>query len=818
MERLRKAWRIEVLHHSHTDIGYTERQELICRQHADFLRQAVEILRRIDAGEAEEQRGFRWQCENWWQVENFLRQADETEKTDLVRYAREGRIGLSASYLNLTDLIDARVLEEHLRAAREWADRAGLPMKSAMTADVNGYSPALPDALAGAGVRYFYSALHTHHGMYPLHRNPVFFRWRGPRGGQVLTFVGEHYHWGHVLGLCPHGTSSFMLDDDLLRRMEAGRLFATDTEETEREETDLAVKRIVRYLAGLEADGWPLDFIPVFVSGILSDNSPPNGRVAERLNRLNELFGGRVTLEMTTLDAFFEKLEASGAGMAEYSGDFTDWWADGIGSTPEAVKLYREAQRSRNLAGLLDPEGRYSDAGLRQASGRNMMLFAEHTWGHSASVSDPYLSLVSSMQLKKTAYAVNANTQANALLDGVLAGLGNRSLYPDRRLCFRVLNPYPFAVSLPVSVPLLGWEYPGGCVQRDAPLSLRNLRTGAEEPTQTDRGPRGRVAETLLSLPAGGSAELRLAYGEPGQAMPPHTGWMCADAVTDLQGIAELATPAFIETPFFTVRTDADRGVCSVVYRPTGDELLDTSGPYGAFSCRYEVTPAAGPQTASRRRMGRSRQTMNTREDRARPVRMTVTKQGPASVTLQIAFRLEGTDECLLDLKIWKPAPRLDAVIRIRKKSCPDAEAVEAVLPFVTDGNNETWIDKTGCVMRPGIDQLPGTCREFWCVQNGILRRGRAFDLLIGMPDVPLVSFGAGNKGPVALCDGQDTELNRAEIRSRIMNNFWETNFAADLGGWHEFRYTVTVTAPGDPEEQLRRCAAANTGLPVLAL
>ena len=151
MQKLQKKWRIEVLHHSHTDIGYTERQEFICRQHADFLRQVLDILRRIEAGEAEEQRGFAWQCENYWQIENFLRSASEKDRADLIRLIRAGRIGLSASYLNLTDLIDETVLEEHLQAARAWADGKGLEMKSAMTADVNGYSrrclmPCLPPA------------------------------------------------------------------------------------------------------------------------------------------------------------------------------------------------------------------------------------------------------------------------------------------------------------------------------------------------------------------------------------------------------------------------------------------------------------------------------------------------------------------------------------------------------------------------------------------------------------------------------------------------------------------------------------------------
>ena len=187
-------------------------------------------------------------------------------------------------------------------------------------------------------------------------------------------------------------------------------------------------------------------------------------------------------------------------------------------------------------------------------------------------------------------------------------------------------------------------------------------------------------------------------------------------------------------------------------------------------------------------------------------------------MTLHIAYALEGTDECSLDLKVYRSLPRLDACVRIKKKSCADPEEIQLALPFVTDGDNETWIDKTGCVIRPGLDQLPGTCQAFWCLQNGILRRGRAFDLLISSPDTPLVSFGEDPAGPARLCDGRSAALNRAEIRSRLMNNFWETNFSVDLGGWHEFRYVIALEEPADPRAQLLRCAALGTGLPVLEL
>ena len=263
VKELKRKWHIDVLHHSHTDIGYTDRQELVCRQHGDFLRQAVNILRLIDAGQAPEQQGFCWQCENFWQVERFLQYAGEEDRQALAHYIREKRIGLSASYLNLTDLIDERVLREHLALARAFADEIGAPMESAMTADVNGYSAGLPDALAEVGVKYLYSAVHTHHGMFPLHNTPAVFRWRGPGGKSVLAFSGEHYHWGHALGLCPNGVSSYMMNDDIQQDIERGKILSSDARTTEQEELALAEKRITRYLAALEEHDWPLDFVPV---------------------------------------------------------------------------------------------------------------------------------------------------------------------------------------------------------------------------------------------------------------------------------------------------------------------------------------------------------------------------------------------------------------------------------------------------------------------------------------------------------------------------------------------------------------------------
>ena len=90
-----RKWKLYLIHHSHTDIGYTDYQEKIEIYHVDYIRQVLSLLDALDRGEHPGCEGFRWQCENMWQVENFLSQASDAEKSAFAQRVREGRIGLS---------------------------------------------------------------------------------------------------------------------------------------------------------------------------------------------------------------------------------------------------------------------------------------------------------------------------------------------------------------------------------------------------------------------------------------------------------------------------------------------------------------------------------------------------------------------------------------------------------------------------------------------------------------------------------------------------------------------------------------------------
>ena len=75
-----RPWTIYAIHHSHTDIGYTERQERIEQYHVDFIRQALSITDAAQHEERPEWESFRWTCETFWAVEKFLESATTEEK------------------------------------------------------------------------------------------------------------------------------------------------------------------------------------------------------------------------------------------------------------------------------------------------------------------------------------------------------------------------------------------------------------------------------------------------------------------------------------------------------------------------------------------------------------------------------------------------------------------------------------------------------------------------------------------------------------------------------------------------------------------
>jgi len=161
--------------------------------------------------------------------------------------------------------------------------------------------------------------------MYPLRKKQTPFQWKTSNGDKVLVWNGEHYMLGNVLGLVPNQELEYITDNKRNKNL---------TQEQN------CLKRITDYLNGLSEDGYPYDFIPVMLSGLVTDNAPPNPEIIPWINHLNKILDETVHIEMIGLSDFFENVRTNCPNIPVYSGDWPDWWADGVGSTPAATNYF----------------------------------------------------------------------------------------------------------------------------------------------------------------------------------------------------------------------------------------------------------------------------------------------------------------------------------------------------------------------------------------------------------------------------------------------------------------------------------------------
>ena len=403
---------VYVVHHSHTDIGYTDLQERVIAIQVNYIKTVLSLMRQPEYAD------FRWNCETLYCVEEFWKQASEEDRADFARFVKEGKIGISANYLNFNDLVNADVFGKRLAKWQDKLQPFGTKIHTAMAADVNGFSMGYRDAMIENGVEFFFTNVHCHHGMYPLYQNQNAFFWENASGQRLLVWNGEHYNLGNVLGLQPNHAVNWMMRNRLGEDADAGTFFS-----------DQLHTNLDKYLTECETEGYPYDFIVTAVSGVFSDNAPPSAEIMETIRAYNEKYGQEVRVEMVSLQELYAAIAPKLTDAPVYRGDWTDWWANGVGSTPYAVKHYKDADHRWQLANRLDPDAETHYPALAEAVQDNLMLYAEHTWGHSSTITNPYDTMVLNLDMRKNSYASKAHEAASLMLCSIAEKKGDMLRY-----------------------------------------------------------------------------------------------------------------------------------------------------------------------------------------------------------------------------------------------------------------------------------------------------------------------------------------------------------------------------------------------------
>jgi len=788
---MEKTMELLVIHHSHTDIGYTDRQEKIEWHHIKYIERVIDILNAQAPNQQQEP--FKWTCESFWCVEKFLDNTTQEYIDDFIKYVKEGKIGVSGNYLNCTDLLHETIHQQTLHKAVEKMDGLGLNLTCAMTADINGYGWGYPDALLDAGISNFYSALHTHHGFYPTNKKQRPFFWEAPSGRKILVWLGEHYNIGNDLGLVQSNIGNYMVRDGL--------------QNEKIPPFELAEQRIYRYVEKLREDGYAYDFVPITVSGLMTDNAPPNEAIYNFIQAFNKKHGKAIKIKMVTLEELFAYVRKHESTIETFKGDWTDWWADGIGSTPNTVKHYRQAQRKYNICERLDPNREIIDPDVMETARYNLMFYSEHTWGYSSSIIEPWHPQVNNLDQRKNMYASLADEATSRAIDQLNASYGETEVRMNNDYRFKVINPHDVKVSeiAKVNLEIL---FSHEC------FDIVEEETGHIVPYQCVRIPRGFEINFLAQLEPKQMKTYRVIEKKsPSLHAPGMSANDGSDRIADLYAPTSdcplKVTPYQLETPYFSMAFDEEDGITSLVNKETMCELIHEEKEYNVFTPIYEVTPYTLDPCEQRRVMGRNRKDTGTQRHAGKLKKIEVLEQGDVLGRLKLSYELQGTTLCDVILTGYMHLPKIDVELRIHKTSVWEPENLYLALPLTAGLEEEIWMDKSGVAFRPRVDQLPGSCIDFYSIQNGIAMIGKDASIMVLTPDTPLVSMGTIKAHPIKLA--KEAQVNNVDfIYSWVMNNFWETNFKASLGGFYQFNYSIVSTKHTQPEKCFALAKAMN--------
>jgi hypothetical protein len=188
---------------------------------------------------------------------------------------------------------------------------------------------------------------------------------------------------------------------------------------------------------------------------------------------------------------------------------------------------------------------------------------------------------------------------------------------------------------------------------------------------------------------------------------------------------------------------------------------------------------------------------------------------GPVFARSVLEYEGPGLGACEVELLAHAELPRVNVAVRMLKEARWEPENVYVPLPFTPHPERrELWIDKAGVILRPRRDQIPGTLTDYYSLQAGFSLVGAETGVAVATPDAPLLQMGPLDPGPRLLAGAPELADDPEHLYSWVMTNFWETNFEASIGGFHEFRYSVAWGGHlADARCALRACRDMNTGL-----
>lgn len=767
-----------LIHHSHTDIGYTHDQPIVFDLHERFISEALSLAERY--ADSERDGAFRWTVENTYVLNRWLQHATPAEIDRFIAMERAGRIEVTGMFANLTPLLDVDELIESLQLVGRLRRDYGFTITSAMNCDVNGENWPLVDLLLDAGIEGFTMAINTHFGGAPLDR-PDPFRWQGPSGRTILAYSGWPYDQGWRFGI---GRSAEDFEHVWWPRV-AQRLDAID---------------------------YPLPVVMVQSYHPFGDNGSAFAGFVQWIDAWNAQ-GKAPHIQLATPRQWWAAVKLHADRLPTYRGDWTDFWNFGCASSAREQTINRQSRVRLRTADALamagaSSEGRGAAADpwlararsrYRQEAWESLIFWDEHTWGADIAVSRPDDDDTASQWQHKAHFAYQARSLSLLLQRDALAALARqvaRTAADDLLL----VNPLPWPRTLTGDV--TNWVLTPRGVPEDSTAG-RHFQ---------DRAPHVR-REQLAN--AAGIDFLAERTSLPPTVTPAFGYVVVPRRTLRTYTLADnMSEDATIENAHHRITFDLETGgVTSWLDKRLQHEWVDATAGHRLNTFVHEEVADHDHPWPRHRLFQMKWDSEQVERARGWKPGWRARRRTPTKVVAHNVFRLPAGIEVMQVLE----APGIEGVL-VQSMFLPDyaawvefcahwrmtttthPEATYLLYPFNLPGATPR-LDLGGQAMTPGLDQIPGVCYDYFTVQNWVDFNDGQRGVIIATPDNPMVQLGDFHFGH----NQSSFELKRALLLGWVTNTYWETNFRAHQPGVVTARYRVQPYAGAFDEAAAHR-------------
>ena len=758
---------ILLLHHTHTDIGYTSPQPVIFELHKRYIEKAIDLVEKNSKNPITSK--FKWNCEvtgitlDWWQ------NTTNSYRDKFLKFHKRGLIDVAGVKWHMTPLMDHQMLIDNLEPLKILR-KEGMKINYAMDCDINGVPWGMVDALHDFGIKGFSMAINEFYG-HALKPWPSGFYWQSKSGKKILAYNGPIYG----------ATASAFL------RIPFGI-----------KETKKAIKNMHKNLKKID---YSHDFFMAQITNINHhDNAPPHAEITPFLKSWNK-DKNNIPIRMVTITEFFERLSKQ-KKLPTMSGDWSDWWNFGAGSTPNETRISAEGQRALRRANILNIfNGKKSNnirrKNLEESAKKSLGLYAEHTWGADRSINKPNSDETTMQWVMKKVLPYEGLSIARMLRrDGIenlaseMGGEGPTTI---------AFNSLPFKIKSYVKIPRFDKDYSYAKEIKDMDKKKSHLdffdmkRWNDREIDLIRQDKENSIQRQDMTMPEISDDLINYVPIEVDAFSAVKIKSRKIKKGTDLKIKGQEIKNKYLKIIF------EKKGGIKKIIAQNKDFILNNS------NYRFGIPVLEYPKSKSRNeifrpinvgQLGWGSSWNNKWKNIQKSGKFNKRTFSKFTNYLKVdeSFTMNNNDEVVVEYKLFSNSETLKINVEIMKQ--PDSNPHALYLPMtVNTGKNPKFHSETaGATVELDKDNLPFSNKHFVTTQNWVSYHGEDGGVTIATKDCPLWLVGGLNYGKFD--KNHNVDRSYKMVTPWLYNNYWNTNFLADQSGRIKFEFAINFEKP----------------------